>query len=114
MGGLIVEDEAQMADVIRRALVKDGAAADVAPDAARALDRAACVEYDAIVLDVMLGDRSGFDVCRALRERGSWAPILMLTALDGVRDRVAGLDRGADDYMVKPFGLAELQALLRA
>jgi two-component system OmpR family response regulator len=109
---LIVEDEARMADVIRRALVKDGAAADVA--GAQALELAAIVDYDAIVLDVLLPDRSGFEVCRVLRERAVWSPVLMLTALDAVGDRVAGLDSGADDYLVKPFALAELQARLRA
>jgi len=111
---LIVEDEARMADVIRRALVRDGAAADVAANGADALELAARIDYDAIVLDVMLPGASGFDVCRRLRERGAWSPVLMLTALDGVHDRVAGLDSGADDYLAKPFALAELQARLRA
>src|SRR5256714_12036265 len=111
---LIVEDEARMADVIRRALVKDGAAADLAADGETALELATIVEYDAIVLDVMLPDRSGFEVSRLLRERGVWAPVLMLTALDAVHNRVEGLDSGADDYLVKPFALAELQARLRA
>jgi two-component system, OmpR family, response regulator len=111
---LIVEDEPRMADVIRRALVKEGAAADLAGDGERALELATLVPYDAIVLDVLLPDRSGFEVCRALRERGVWAPVLMLTALEAVHDRVAGLDSGADDYLVKPFALAELQARLRA
>jgi two-component system OmpR family response regulator len=111
---LIVEDESRMADVIRRALVKEGVAVDLAGDGGRALELATIVDYDAIVLDVMLPDGSGFDVCRLLRERGIWAPVLMLTALDGVHDRVAGLDCGADDYLVKPFALAELQARLRA
>jgi two-component system OmpR family response regulator len=72
------------------------------------------VAYDAIVLDVMLPDRSGFEVCRALRERGVWSPVLMLTARDAVADRVEGLDSGADDYLVKPFALAELHARLRS
>jgi two-component system, OmpR family, response regulator len=111
---LIVEDEARMADVIRRSLVKDGAAADVAGDGEQGLELATIVDYDAIVLDVLLPDRSGFEVCRLMRERGVWAPVLMLTALDAVHDRVAGLDSGADDYLVKPFALAELQARLRA
>jgi two-component system OmpR family response regulator len=111
---LIVEDEARMADVIRRALVRDGAAADLAVDGDEALELATIVEYDAVVLDVILPRRSGFEVCRLLRERGVWAPVLMLTALDAVHDRVAGLDAGADDYLVKPFALAELQARLRA
>jgi two-component system OmpR family response regulator len=111
---LVVEDEPRMADVICRALRKDGAAADAALDAATALELAAIVDYDAIVLDVMLPDRSGFEVCRVLRSRGVWSPVLMLTALDAVQDRVGGLDCGADDYLVKPFALAELQARLRA
>jgi two-component system, OmpR family, response regulator len=111
---LIVEDEARMADVLRRALVRDGAAADLAVDGDEALELATIVEYDAVVLDVVLPGRSGFEVCRMLRDRGVWAPVLMLTALDAVDDRVAGLDAGADDYLVKPFALAELQARLRA
>jgi two-component system OmpR family response regulator len=111
---LVVEDESRMANVIRRALVKEGVATDVAGDAREAIDLAAAVDYDAIVLDVMLPDRSGFEVCRMLRERGVWSPVLMLTALDGVHHRVDGLDSGADDYVVKPFALAELQARLRA
>jgi two-component system, OmpR family, response regulator len=111
---LIVEDEARMADVIRRTLVRDGAAADLAVDGDEALELATIVEYDAVVLDVVLPGRSGFEVCRLLRDRGVWAPVLMLTALDAVHDRVAGLDAGADDYLVKPFALAELQARLRA
>jgi two-component system, OmpR family, response regulator len=111
---LIVEDEPRMADVIRRALVRDGAAADVAGDGDEALALAAMVDYDAILLDVLLPGRSGFEVCRVLRDRGVWAPVLMLTALDAVADRVSGLDSGADDYLTKPFALAELQARLRA
>jgi two-component system OmpR family response regulator len=75
---------------------------------------AAAVEYDAIVLDVMLPSVSGFEVCRQLRDRGVWSPILMLTAREAVEDRVAGLDSGADDYLVKPFALAELHARLRS
>ncbi len=111
---LIVEDERRMADVIHRALVKDGMAADVAADGGEALELATIVEYDAIVLDVMLPEVTGFDVCRALRRREVWAPVLMLTALEAVHDRVAGLDSGADDYLTKPFALAELMARLRA
>ncbi len=111
---LIVEDERRMADVIHRALVKDGMAADVAADGGEALELATIVEYDAIVLDVMLPEVTGFDVCRELRRREVWAPVLMLTALEAVHDRVAGLDSGADDYLTKPFALAELMARLRA
>jgi two-component system OmpR family response regulator len=75
---------------------------------------AQAVDYDAIVLDVMLPDRSGFDVCRTMRKQGVWSPVLMLTARDAVADRVEGLDSGADDYLVKPFALAELHARLRS
>jgi two-component system OmpR family response regulator len=111
---LVVEDEPRMADVIRRALHKVGTATDVAADGDRALELATIVDYDAIVLDVRLPRRSGLEVCRVLRDRGVWSPVLMLTALDAVGDRVAGLDCGADDYLAKPFALAELQARLRA
>jgi two-component system, OmpR family, response regulator len=111
---LVVEDQPRMASVIRRSLEKEGFAADVAREGGEALWMAAAVDYDAILLDVMLPGRSGFEVCRGLRERGVWAPVLMLTARDAVEDRVAGLDSGADDYLVKPFALAELHARLRS
>src|SRR3989440_94419 len=111
---LVVEDEIRMADVIRRSLAREGLAVDVAGDGDEGVLMAVAVEYDAIVLDVMLPGRSGFDACRLLRERGVWAPVLMLTARDGVDDRVRGLDSGADDYLVKPFALAELHARLRS
>jgi two-component system OmpR family response regulator len=111
---LVVEDESRMADVIRRSLAKEGLAADVAARGEDALGMVAAVEYDAIVLDVMLPGMSGFETCRAMRERGVWAPVLMLTAREAVEDRVVGLDSGADDYLVKPFALAELHARLRS
>ena len=111
---LVVEDEPRMANVIRRSLEKEGLAADLAGRGEDALWMAAAVEYDAIVLDVMLPGLSGFDVCRLLRDRDVWAPVLMLTAREGVDDRVLGLDSGADDYLVKPFALAELHARLRS
>jgi two-component system, OmpR family, response regulator len=111
---LVVEDEARMADVIRSSLVKEGIAADIASCGEDALWMAEAAEYDAIVLDVMLPGLSGFEACRVLRERGVWAPVLMLTAREAVRDRVEGLDSGADDYLVKPFALAELHARLRS
>jgi two-component system, OmpR family, response regulator len=111
---LVVEDEPRMASVIRRSLEKEGLAADVAGRAEDALWMAEAVPYDAIVLDVMLPGLSGFDACRLLRERGVWSPVLMLTAREGVDDRVRGLDSGADDYLVKPFALAELHARLRS
>ena len=111
---LVVEDELRMASVIRRSLAKEGLATDVTARGEESLEMAAAVDYDAIILDVMLPDMSGFDACRAMRERGVWAPVLMLTARDAVADRVAGLDSGADDYLVKPFALAELHARLRS
>lgn len=111
---LVVEDEARMADVIRRSLVREGLAVDVSHDGDDALMKASAIDYDAVVLDVVLPGRSGFEVCQTMRERGVWAPVLMLTARDAVRDRVAGLDSGADDYLVKPFALAELLARLRS
>src|SRR5947209_12590405 len=111
---LVVEDEGRMASVIRRSLAKVGMAADVAGRGEDAIWMAQSVSYDAIVLDVMLPGLSGFETCRRLRERGVWAPVLMLTAREAVRDRVEGLDSGADDYLVKPFALAELHARLRS
>jgi two-component system OmpR family response regulator len=111
---LIVEDELRMASLIRRGLVHEGLAADVTSSADEALWMAQAHDYDAVVLDVMLPDSDGFEVCRRLRGADVWVPVLMLTARDSVDDRVAGLDSGADDYMVKPFAFAELLARLRA
>ncbi len=111
---LIVEDEAKMAGLIRRGLQREGMAIDISDTGEEALWKAEAVEYDAIVLDLMLPGIDGLEVCRRLREAGVWSPILMLTARDAVRDRVAGLDRGADDYLTKPFSFAELLARLRA
>src|SRR6188472_4144157 len=111
---LVVEDELRMASLIRRGLLAEGQAADVAPSGEDALWMAGAHDYDAIVLDVMLPGITGFETCRRLREAGVWAPVLMLTARDAVEDRVAGLDTGADDYLVKPFAFAELLARLRA
>jgi two-component system, OmpR family, response regulator len=111
---LIVEDEAKMAGLLGRGLEREGMAVDLAVDGEEGLWRAEAVEYDAIVLDLMLPGIDGLEVCRRLREAGVWSPILMLTARDAVRDRIAGLDRGADDYLTKPFSYAELLARLRA
>ena len=111
---LIVEDEVKMAALLRRGLTAEGMSADVAIKGEDALWMAEATDYDAIVLDVMLPGIDGFEVCRRLRTEGVWAPILMLTARDSVRDRVAGLDGGADDYLTKPFSYAELLARLRA
>jgi len=111
---LIVEDEAKMSALLRRGLRAEGMAVDVTARGEDALWMAGSTDYDAIVLDVMLPGIDGIEVCRRLRADGVWAPILMLTARDGVADRVAGLDEGADDYLTKPFSYAELLARLRA
>jgi len=103
-----------MAAALRRGLRAEGFVADVAIKGEDAVWMVAASEYDAVVLDVMLPDVSGFDVCRRLREGGNWLPVVMLTARDSVEDRVRGLDGGADDYLTKPFSLAELSARLRA
>jgi two-component system OmpR family response regulator len=111
---LVVEDGPKMAALLRRGLAEEGYAADVARTGEDAVWMARATPYDAIVLDVMLPGLDGIGVCRELRASGVWTPILMLTARDGVEDRVAGLDAGADDYLVKPFSFAELLARLRA
>jgi two-component system OmpR family response regulator len=111
---LIVEDELRMASLIRRGLGHEGLTADIAGTGEEAMWMAQAHKYDAIVLDVMLPGADGFETCRRLRGAGVWAPVLMLTARDAVADRVAGLDSGADDYLVKPFAFAELLARLRA
>ena len=110
----MVEDDARMAAAIRRGLRFEGLVIDLAADGEQALRSAAATAYDAMVLDVMLPGMDGFETCRRLRERGVWSPVLMLTARDAVEDRVRGLDGGADDYLTKPFSLAELVARLRA
>ena len=111
---LVVEDEEKMAGLIRRGLREEGMAVDVAGRGEDALWMAGSTEFDAIILDLMLPGIDGFETCRRLRDDGVWAPILMLTARDAVEDRVAGLDHGADDYLLKPFSFAELLARLRA
>lgn len=111
---LVVEDELKMASLLRRGLLEEGHAADVARTGEDALWMARAVSYDAIVLDLMLPGLDGFDVCRRLRASEVWTPVLMLTARDGVDDRVTGLDAGADDYLTKPFSFAELLARLRS
>jgi two-component system OmpR family response regulator len=111
---LVVEDDPKMAGLLRRGLLEEGHAPDVAQVGDDALWMAKAVEYDAIVLDLLLPGIDGVEVCRRLRRDGVWSPILMLTARDGVEDRVAGLDAGADDYLPKPFSFSELLARLRA
>jgi two-component system OmpR family response regulator len=111
---LVVEDEVKMAGLLRRALEEEGYAVDVATSGRDGLWLGSESDYDAVLLDLMLPDVDGFEVCRGLREAGRWSPVLMLTARDAVADRVEGLDAGADDYLTKPFSLAELLARLRA
>jgi two-component system, OmpR family, response regulator len=111
---LVVEDESAISDAVRGALTADGHAVDVVADGNDALEWASTYPYELVVLDVVLPGLDGFAVCAALRERGFNAPVLMLTALDAVSDRVSGLDHGADDYLAKPFAMAELRARVRA
>jgi two-component system OmpR family response regulator len=111
---LVVEDEPKMAALVARALREEGHPTDLAERGEDAIWMAVASPYDAIVLDVMLPERDGFDVLRELRERKVWTPVLMLTARDAVADRVGALDSGADDYLTKPFSFAELLARLRA
>ncbi|HEY1337116.1 MAG TPA: response regulator transcription factor [Bryobacteraceae bacterium] len=111
---LLVEDESRVAGFIAKGLREQAYAVDIASDGEKALYHAAVNHYDLVILDVMLPIKDGHDVCRELRGAGFSAPILMLTARDAVDDRVAGLDSGADDYLVKPFDFKELLARLRA
>jgi two-component system, OmpR family, response regulator len=111
---LLVEDDVRLAAAVRRGLGTAGVVADVAVSGDQALTMVQEVSYDVIVLDVMLPGRDGFATCRALRAGGLWTPVIMVTARIAVEDRVRGLDQGADDYLTKPFALAELLARLRA
>jgi DNA-binding response OmpR family regulator len=111
---LVVEDDRKVASFIQEGLEREGYAVDLLHEGGTAGEQAAVVDYDALVLDVMLPGRSGFQVLRDVRARKPSRPVLILTAKDSVEERVAGLDAGADDYMVKPFALAELSARLRA
>jgi DNA-binding response OmpR family regulator len=111
---LVVEDDRKVASFIHEGLAREGYAVDVLHDGAQAGEQAQVYDYDAVVLDLMLPGRSGFQVLRDIRARKAALPVLILTAKDSLEDRVTGLDAGADDYMVKPFALAELAARLRA
>ncbi|MGH2914719.1 MAG: response regulator transcription factor [Solirubrobacteraceae bacterium] len=111
---LIVEDNEKWAALIARGLRAQGFACDFSPRGEDAVWMAEATAYAALVIDVMLPGIDGFETCRRLRADEVWTPVLMLTALDAVEDRVAGLDGGADDYLTKPFALAELVARLRA
>jgi DNA-binding response OmpR family regulator len=111
---LIVEDERKISAYVKRGLEEQGYAVDAAYTGTEALDYADAAPYDLILLDILLPEMDGLAVCRELRRKGNRTPVLMLTARDAIDDRVAGLDAGADDYLVKPFALKELLARLRA
>lgn len=112
---LVVEDEAELAEALGRGLRRDGYAVDVAFDGAGAVERMSYTPYDLVLLDLNLPDMDGLEVCRRIRQESEPQPrVLMLTARDALDDRVAGLDEGADDYLVKPFDFPELLARVRA
>jgi DNA-binding response OmpR family regulator len=111
---LVVEDQVKLGEALVEGLTRAQYTADLALDGEEGLALAQATPYDVIVLDVMLPKLDGFEVCRRLRGGGVWTPILMLTARDAVQDRIAGLDAGADDYLVKPFAFGELLARVRA
>jgi two-component system copper resistance phosphate regulon response regulator CusR len=111
---LIVEDDAELAGLVQGGLAKMQIEVTVAPTFTEGLERSGQTAFDVVILDVMLPGGSGFDLCRKLRERGSTTPVLMLTALDAVDDRVRGLEAGADDYLSKPFAFRELVARVQA
>jgi DNA-binding response OmpR family regulator len=111
---LVVEDEPRLRELIARTLRGEGYEVDAAGDGAEGFERAQAGAYDLVVLDVMLPTMSGLEISMRLRRKGVRTPVLMLTARDAVDDRVAGLDAGADDYLVKPFAFAELSARIRA
>jgi len=111
---LVVEDDAPLAKIVKKSLESGGHTVDVAVDGQEGLDLGRQRSHDAVVLDIQLPKVNGMDVCRKLREDGNAVPIIMLTARSAVADRIDGLDAGADDYLPKPFSLAELQARLRA
>src|SRR5919197_2896274 len=110
---LLVEDDARLAGAIRRGFEAEGFAVDVAPEGEEALWRAQATAYGAIVLDVMLPGIDGIETCRRLRATDVWSPVLMLTARDAVSDRGAGLDSGADGYLIKPLSFEGLPARVR-
>jgi two-component system OmpR family response regulator len=111
---LVVEDDRRMAGALRRGLGFEGLLVEIAEDGEQALAMASASDFDAVILDVMLPGLDGFETCRRLRAAAVWTPVIMVTARDAVTDKVEGLDQGADDYLTKPFSLAELLARLRA
>lgn len=114
MAILIVEDEKKLVDILKRALKAERYSVDVAYDGEEGLEKAMKNNYGLIILDIMLPKKDGFEVCKELRQHQIHTPIIMLTARGSVEDRVTGLDVGADDYLIKPFGLNELFARMRA
>jgi two-component system OmpR family response regulator len=111
---LIADDDVKLLAALARGLRGEGYAVDAAATGDAALLQARVYDYDAVILDIMLPGPDGVEVCRALRDEGRWSPVIMLTARDGVEDRIRGLDAGADDYLVKPFDFGELVARVRA
>jgi DNA-binding response OmpR family regulator len=111
---LLVEDDPEISHFIVRGLTEEHHLVDLVADGSSAIELAAAEEYDVVILDVMLPGADGFEVCRQIRRQGLDVPVIMVTARDAVTDRVAGLDEGADDYLVKPFVFEELLARLRA
>jgi DNA-binding response OmpR family regulator len=111
---LLVEDNRRLSQAVKISLVESGYAVDQAFTGTDGEEMAETAPYDAIILDIMLPEKNGLDVCRSLRRKRNKTPILMLTARDAVEDRVSGLDSGADDYLIKPFAIQELHARLRA
>ena len=111
---LVVDDDPALSRTLRRALTIEGYDVECAADGAEALQRLSAIRFDAVLLDVAMPRLDGLAVCRLMRERRDRTPVLMLTARDAVGDRVSGLDAGADDYLVKPFALDELNARVRA
>ena len=111
---LVVEDEARLAAALRRGLVAQGFQVDVEMTGPAGLEAARFVDYDAVLLDIMLPGLSGYEVVRQLRAEDRWLPVLLISAKDGEFDQVDGLDCGADDYLVKPFSFVVLLARLRA
>ncbi|HPE39119.1 MAG TPA: response regulator transcription factor [Bacillota bacterium] len=111
---LLAEDEKDLNQVIKQKLTSDGYFVDCCYDGEEALDYLECTDYDAIILDIMMPKKDGYEVLRMLRQAGKTTPVLFLTARDAISDRVKGLDSGANDYLVKPFSFDELTARLRA
>jgi len=110
---LVVEDELHLQSVIKKRLIRENYSVDACQDGKEALDYLSASPYDAVILDIMLPGLSGIEVLRRIRAEGNRVPVLLLTALDGIEDRVTGLDIGADDYLVKPFAFEELLARIR-